>query len=232
MISRKNKAKFRFLPQVSLIALTAILALRLAAPLLSSAVTGHAAGLPAFGFDLSQPADASVLGRSERARRIRREDALRRRHESGGGGSREDRLASVIYGMQPRRGHEYAARVADMVMADARREHLSPEVIAATATVESHFDMRSGPCIGIMQVNPRTARERYSESGLSSHSIGGNLRMGASELARHYDEAGRGGRSERSRLAVMWGRYNGAGPHSGYVRRCMAAYHQILRDEG
>ena len=162
-----------------------------------------------------------MLGRPERSRR----------HSGGSvaGGSREARLASVIYGMQPRRGHAYAEQVAGLVMADARREHLRPEVIAATATVESHFDMRSGPCIGIMQVNPRTARERYSRSGLSSHSIGGNLSMGASELARHYDKA-RGG--ERSRLAVMWGRYNGAGPRSGYVRRCMAAYHQILREEG
>ena len=84
-----------------------------------------------------------------------------------------------------------------------------------------------------MQVNPRTIHERYSHCGFAASSVGGNLRLGASELARHYDEAEHSGRtSERARLAMMWGRYNGAGPRSGYVRRCMAAYREILRREG
>lgn len=107
---------------------------------------------------------------------------------------------------------------------------MSPEAVAATAKVESDFNMDSGPCIGIMQINPSTYVEEHGRSGIDPREIHGNLRIGSKELARHYYNS-RHCTTERMRLACMWGRYNGCGPHGSYVRRALDLYHEICRAE-
>lgn len=127
---------------------------------------------------------------------------------------------------------EQAHRLAVLVSENARAAHVPVEVVAATAAVESGFSMKSGPCIGIMQIHPATYRERYKRSGLNPNRLRDNIRLGSRELARHYRVASSRSGSERRRLAFMWGRYNGSGMHSAYVRKALKAYDAIKGSSG
>jgi soluble lytic murein transglycosylase-like protein len=138
----------------------------------------------------------------------------------------------LIRSRHPEKGPHYAKVVAGLVIENARAAHLPVEVVAATAAVESGFSMKSGPCIGMMQVNPATYRERYKKSGLNPYKLRDNIRIGTRELARHYQETASRSLNDRRRLSIMWGRYNGSGPHSAYVRRALKTYDILRRRAG
>ena len=82
-----------------------------------------------------------------------------------------------------------------------------------------------------MQVERKTFNWKYRKSGLKPMDLEDNIRLGAWELA---DKAKMSNRAKsrialasRGGLSRMWGRYNGAGPNSGYVRRAHLAYARI-----
>jgi soluble lytic murein transglycosylase-like protein len=114
---------------------------------------------------------------------------------------------------------------------EAKRYGLDPYIVASTGYIESEFSMASRPCMGIMQVERRTFRSEYAKSGLDPMDLEDNIRLGAWELA---DKAKMSVRA-KSRIALasrgvlsrMWGRYNGAGSRSGYVRRAHLTYTRI-----
>ncbi|HEY3331198.1 MAG TPA: transglycosylase SLT domain-containing protein [Capsulimonadaceae bacterium] len=133
-------------------------------------------------------------------------------------------IESVVLKHHPEKGKPYARRIASLLVENAHAAKLPVEVVVATAVVESGFSMKSGPCIGIMQIHPATYHELYEESGLNPHRLRDNIRLGTRELARHYRQVSSRSISDRRRLAIMWGRYNGAGPRSGYVRKALRTY--------
>ena len=85
--------------------------------------------------------------------------------------------------------------------------------------------------MGIMQVERKTFNWKYRKSGLKPMDLEDNIRLGAWELA---DKAKMSNRAKsrialasRGGLSRMWGRYNGAGPNSGYVRKAHLTYARI-----
>jgi hypothetical protein len=138
------------------------------------------------------------------------------------------RIASLVHTLRPEKGHHYAWSVASDIVQSARENRVSPYVVSATAVVESEFDMSAGPCIGVMQMYPRTVSEVYARERRDPHGIQDNIWMGSNYLARHYrsEVACRAG-SEEMRLCRMWGRYNGAGPDSVYAKRALRVLHRI-----
>jgi soluble lytic murein transglycosylase-like protein len=143
----------------------------------------------------------------------------------------KQKIAGLIKLVQPRKGQAYANHVAETIVKEAKRYGLDPYVVASTAYIESEFSMSSGPCIGMMQIERRTYREKYAKSKLNPYDLEDNIRLGAWELA---DKAKISNRSKtrialasRGGLSRMWGRYNGAGSRSGYVVRAHTTLSRI-----
>ena len=141
------------------------------------------------------------------------------------------KIAELIKMVQPRKGQSYADQLADTIVKEAKRYKLDPMVVATTAYIESEFNMVSKPCIGIMQVERRTYRASYAKSGLNPYNLKDNVRLGAWELADKAKSVSRSrvALASRGTLSRMWGRYNGAGPNSGYVRRAFNTYNQLKK---
>ena len=143
------------------------------------------------------------------------------------------KIAGLIKMVQPRKGQAYADHVADVMVKEAKRYGLNPYIVASTGYIESEFSMASRPCMGIMQVERRTYKWGYAKSGLKPMNLEDNIRLGAWELA---DKAKMSSRA-KSRIALasrgvlsrMWGRYNGAGSRSGYVRRAHLTYTRLQK---
>lgn len=139
------------------------------------------------------------------------------------------KIAGLIKLVQPRKGQAYADHVAETIVKEAKRYNLDPFVVATTAYIESEFSMSSKPCMGIMQIERRTFRDHYASSGLKPMKLEDNIRLGAWELA---DKAKMSKKTQvalasRGGLSRMWGRYNGAGPRSSYVRRAHTTLNRI-----
>ena len=140
------------------------------------------------------------------------------------------KIAGLIKLVQPRKGQVYADHVADIIVKEARRYKLDPYVVATTAYIESEFSMVSKPCIGIMQVERRTYRSQYAKSGLKPYDLEDNIRLGAWELADKAKMSNKNVRvalASRGGLSRMWGRYNGAGSKSFYVKRAHTTLSRI-----
>ena len=141
----------------------------------------------------------------------------------------EKKIAGLIKLVQPRKGQSYADHVAKVICQEAKRYNLDPYIVATTAYIESEFSMVSRPCIGIMQVERRTYRASYAKSGLKPSDLEDNIRLGAWELADKAKNrsTSRIALASRGDLSRMWGRYNGAGPRSSYVRKAHLVYNRI-----
>jgi hypothetical protein len=139
------------------------------------------------------------------------------------------KIAGLIKMVQPRKGSSYADHVADIIIKEAKRYNLDPYVVATTAYIESEFSMKSGPCMGIMQIERRTYRSDLSKGGLDPMDLEDNIRLGAWELALKAKNrsSSRIALASRGGLSRMWGRYNGAGSRSSYVRRAHLVYARI-----
>ena len=141
------------------------------------------------------------------------------------------KIAELIKMVQPRKGQSYADQLADTIVKEAKSYKLDPMVVATTAYIESEFNMVSKPCIGIMQVERRTYRASYAKSGLNPYNLKDNVRLGAWELADKAKSVSRSrvALASRGTLSRMWGRYNGAGPNSSYVRKAFNTYNQLKK---
>ena len=141
------------------------------------------------------------------------------------------KIAGLIKMVQPRKGQAYADHVAEVMIKEAKRYGLDPYVVASTGYIESEFSMASKPCMGIMQVERRTYNWKYRKSGLNPMNLEDNIRLGAWELADKAKMSNRASSrialASRGGLSRMWGRYNGAGANSGYVRRAHLTYARI-----
>lgn len=138
------------------------------------------------------------------------------------------KITDLVSVVQRGQGPKYAKKVATCIVTSARKYKISPSVVAATAYIESGFRMPKGPCIGMMQIAPGTARS-FKKAHLNAYIMEDNIQMGACYLSRHYHKV----LSSRcgNPLQRMWGRYNGAGPNSGYVRRAMKVYNRIEKGD-
>ena len=117
---------------------------------------------------------------------------------------------------------------AKMRIASART-HTPLIYYLVTGMVESHYNQKDGPCVGVMQVD-RVEAARHRKHG-DVHTVLGNLVV-AGLVLREYTPrnttliASRGGTvsrvrplPEHDRLARMWSRYNGGSLDGLYVRR-------------
>jgi hypothetical protein len=86
--------------------------------------------------------------------------------------------------------------------------------------------MKSGPCIGIMQVYSPSLSWLDPENRYLEYTIDNNILLGTKELSLCFPRNLRRGNlvnrssNDPNALAIMWGRYNGAGSKSKYVDRC------------
>jgi soluble lytic murein transglycosylase-like protein len=146
----------------------------------------------------------------------------------------KERISQFVYTVRHKLGRKYADRVADAIVTSARRNGLSPAMVATTAYIESEFEMTSKPCIGIMQILPSTARNAFGKSGLNPYDLEDNIEMGARYLALHYGKYARSYSVNRGTLASRSGSTASRGSsasrssRSGTARSVLTAEQQML----
>jgi len=135
------------------------------------------------------------------------------------------KMEDFVYIIRPRLGRKYARRIATTIHKASISYKVPPEVILSTGYVESEFNMNSRPCIGIMQYwGPNY---RGSDKKFNPYKLEDNIQLGTRELSRYYHHPLASRYKGNWRLRYTWGRYNGAGPHSKYVRRALRVYTRI-----
>ena len=154
------------------------------------------------------------------------------------------KIAQLVYLHRPQKGKEYAHHIAKSICKSAHNNNIDPYWVATTACIESEFDMKSRPCIGIMQVDRATWKNNYPDMDVLD--IDQNIEIGANDLARKYYKlpersqrrninlASRGTTTSRNSRSYsvrrMWARYNGSGENGFYVKRALKVNARIQKE--
>jgi soluble lytic murein transglycosylase-like protein len=139
---------------------------------------------------------------------------------------KKEKIFKFIKLVQPKYSASYIKKIVDAIFKYSAKYKIDPYIITTTAYIESEFNMKSGPCDGIMQIYRPTLRWLDPKKEYNVNTIDGNIGLGTKELSRHYNfKYVRGRQMDRSSnnfnaLKLMWGKYNGAGPDSSYVKKC------------
>jgi soluble lytic murein transglycosylase-like protein len=143
------------------------------------------------------------------------------------------KISNFIKLVQPKYSVSYIKKIVDAIFKYGAKYNIDPYIITTTAYVESEFDMRSGPCIGIMQVYKPTLKWLNPKKEYNPYTIDGNIALGTKELSLNMPKSLRRGKlanrasNDPNALALMWGKYNGAGSKSKYVDRCFNALRKL-----
>lgn len=142
---------------------------------------------------------------------------------------KKEKIFNFIKLVQPKYSTSYIKKIVDAIFKYSIKYKIDPYIITTTAYVESEFNMKSGPCVGIMQVYKPTLRWLDPKKEYDINTIDGNIGLGTKELSEHYNfRYLRGNQMDRSSnnfnaLKIMWGKYNGSGPRSSYVSKTFNA---------
>lgn len=139
------------------------------------------------------------------------------------------KVEQFIHLVQPKYSQSHIKRITDAIFKYSEKYHLDPYILVTTAYMESEFNSKSRPCIGIMQVLYSTYRTDYKHSGYNPYTIEGNIALGALELRDHLNKVVDIDRSkvlDRHR-AFMFGRYNGSGSRSRYSSRALRTLNRL-----
>ena len=142
---------------------------------------------------------------------------------------KKEKIFKFIKLVQPKYSTTYIKKIVDAIFKYSIKYKIDPYIITTTAYVESEFNMKSGPCVGIMQVYKPTLRWLDPKKEYDINTIDGNIGLGTKELSEHYNfRYLRGNQLDRSSnnfnaLKIMWGKYNGSGPRSSYVSKTFNA---------
>ena len=142
---------------------------------------------------------------------------------------KKEKIFNFIKLVQPKYSTSYIKKIVDAIFKYSVKYKIDPYIITTTAYVESEFNMKSGPCVGIMQVYKPTLRWLDPKKEYDINTIDGNIGLGTKELSEHYNfRYLRGNQMDRSSnnfnaLKIMWGKYNGSGPRSSYVSKTFNA---------
>jgi len=143
------------------------------------------------------------------------------------------KIIGFIQIIQPKYPMAKAKQIADVIFLASKRYRIDPYVITTTAYVESEFDMKSKPCIGIMQMLGSTIRSEYKGTKHDPRTVQGNIMLGTDYLKKILDMQKNKSNSP-SRISadwrfyrLMWGRYSGYGSGSFYVKRNQTVLHSL-----
>ena len=141
---------------------------------------------------------------------------------------KKEKIFKFIKLVQPKYSSSYIKKIVDAIFKYSAKYKIDPYIITTTAYVESEFSMKSGPCIGIMQVYSPSLPWLDPKKEYNPWTIDGNIALGTKELSisLSYRSEYRGEYVDRSSnnlnpLKVMWGKYNGSGPRSSYVSKTL-----------
>jgi soluble lytic murein transglycosylase-like protein len=139
---------------------------------------------------------------------------------------KKEKIFKFIKLVQPKYSTSYIKKIVEAIFKYSDKYKIDPYIIVTTAYVESEFNMKSRNCIGIMQIYQPTLRWLDPKKEHNPKDIDGNLALGTKELSLCFPRNLRRGNlvnrssNDPNALAIMWGRYNGAGSKSKYVDRC------------
>jgi soluble lytic murein transglycosylase-like protein len=131
--------------------------------------------------------------------------------------------------VQPKYSESYINKITELIFKYAEKYKIDPYILVTTAYLESDFNMKSYPCIGIMQILYSTYKSDYSKTGYDPYTLEGNIALGAIELRDHlytHNVIDRSKILDRHK-AYMFGRYNGSGKNSRYTKKAMITLNRI-----
>ena len=100
---------------------------------------------------------------------------------------KKEKIFKFIKLVQPKYSTSYIKKIVEAIFKYSIKYKIDPYIITTTAYVESEFDMKSGPCVGIMQVYKPTLRWLDPKKEYDINTIDGNIGLGTKELSEHYN---------------------------------------------
>ncbi len=135
---------------------------------------------------------------------------------------KKTKIFQFIKLVQPKFSNSYISRVVNAIFKYGDKYDVDPYVIASTAYVESEFNMKSKPCIGVMQLLKSTARVFDPKRNYNPYELEGNIAIGTLELKHHLNiNTPRGKLPDRSTYRKTYEKYNGSYMKRSYARKVL-----------
>ena len=140
----------------------------------------------------------------------------------------KEKIFKFIKLVQPKFTDNHVSEITEAIILYSNKYKIDPMLTTSVAYVESEFNMRSKPCIGIMQL-VRTSIKFYDPfKQYNPHTIRGNIAIGCIEIAKHYSNIRSDGLlPSRSSTRTVLLRYNGSRFKYSYAIKVMRVKSRI-----
>lgn len=101
---------------------------------------------------------------------------------------KREKILKFIKLVQPKFTNEKVIEINDAIFKYSNQFEIDPFLVASVAYCESEFNMRSKPCIGIMQLVRSSIRFYDPKKEYNPYSIDGNIAIGCLEISKHFQK--------------------------------------------
>ena len=130
--------------------------------------------------------------------------------------------------VQPKFSDEYARAVRDAIFLYSEKYKIDPFLTTSVAYVESEFNMKSKPCIGIMQLVTPSIRFYDPNKKYNPKTVYGNIALGCIEISKHYSSIRSNGEyPSRSVTRSVLLRYNGSKSKYSYAIKVLRVKNRL-----
>lgn len=123
----------------------------------------------------------------------------------------KEKIFKFIKLVQPKFTDKHISEITEAIILYSEKYRIDPMLTVSVAYVESEFNMRSRPCIGIMQLVKSSIRYYDPFKKYDPYTIKGNISIGCIEISKHYSNIRSDGLlPSRSSTSRVLARYNGS----------------------
>ena len=99
---------------------------------------------------------------------------------------KNQKIFKFIKIVQPKFTDKQVTEIRDAIIKYSDKYKIDPFLTTSVAYVESEFNMKSRPCIGIMQLVKSSIRFYDPNKNYNPYSINGNIAIGCVEISKHF----------------------------------------------
>ena len=140
----------------------------------------------------------------------------------------EEKIFKFIKLVQPKFSEKQSLEIKDAIILYSDKYKVDPMLTTSVAYVESEFNMKSKPCIGIMQLVKSSVRFYDPYKIYNPYTIKGNIAIGVIEISKHYSNIKSNGLlPSRSSTRNVLIRYNGSKYKYSYAIKVMRVKNRL-----
>lgn len=140
----------------------------------------------------------------------------------------KEKIFKFIKLVQPKFTDNHVSEITEAIILYSNKYKIDPMLTTSVAYVESEFNMRSKPCIGIMQLVRTSIRFYDPFKQYNPYTIRGNIAIGCIEISKHYSNIRSNGLlPSRSSTRTVLLRYNGSRFKYSYAVKVMRVKSRI-----